>query len=194
MEQALKTERAGRPRDARLDDAIVAATIELLEERSYNDMSLAAVAERAGTSTTAIYRRWKSKSELVAHAVFRTEGDDVVAETDNIAVDIASMVRWAAEKLARPAALAAVVGILGETRSERVARSTAAAMASKRVIDRLNRAKGRGEIRADVDTRVLASLIAGPVLNEVFAGGAAHVNERWIAELVSIILDGVRPQ
>jgi AcrR family transcriptional regulator len=194
MEQALKTERAGRPRDARLDDAIVAATIELLEERGYNDMSLAAVAERAGTSTTAIYRRWKSKSELVAHAVFRTEGDDVVAETDNIAVDIASMVRWAAEKLARPAALAAVVGILGETRSERVARSTAAAMASKRVIDRLNRAKGRGEIRADVDTRVLASLIAGPVLNEVFAGGAAHVNERWIAELVSIILDGVRPQ
>ena len=194
MEQALKIERAGRPRDARLDDAIVAATIELLEERGYNDMSLAAVAERASTSTTAIYRRWKSKSELVAHAVFRTEGDDVVAETDNIAVDIASMVRWAAEKLARPAALAAVVGILGESRSERVARSTAAAMASKRVIDRLNRAKVRGEIRADVDTRVLASLIAGPVLNEVFAGGAAHVNERWIAELVSIVLDGVRPR
>ena len=192
MEPALKNERAGRPRDMRLDMLIVEATIELLDERGYNDMSLAAVAERAGTSTTAIYRRWKSKSELVAHAVFRTDGDDVVAETDNIAADISTMVRWAAEKIARPAALAAVVGILGESRPERVARSTAAAMASRRVVKRLDRAKASGEIRADVDTRVLASLISGPMLHEVFVGGAAQVDEQWIADLVTIILDGVR--
>ena len=36
--------KAGRPRDAHLDAAIVAATVALLEERGYSDLSLAAVA------------------------------------------------------------------------------------------------------------------------------------------------------
>ena len=59
----------------------MAATLSLLEARGYNGLSLASVAEQAGTTTAAIYRRFGSKSELVTRSVFRTDGDDVVAET-----------------------------------------------------------------------------------------------------------------
>ena len=78
-------QKAGRPRDARLDEAILKATVELLEEHGYFDVSLAAIAQRAVTTTPAIYRRWSSKADLVVQAVFRIEGDDVVADTGDLA-------------------------------------------------------------------------------------------------------------
>ena len=85
---------AGRPRDSRLDAAIIDATVEILTERGYNELSLAAVADQAETTTAAIYRRYGSKSELVAKAVFRTDGDDVVADTGDVAADLATMIGW----------------------------------------------------------------------------------------------------
>lgn len=185
--------RAGRPRDPRLDAAIVAATVELLEERGYNDLSLAAVAERAGTTTAAIYRRWGSKSELVARAVFRTDGADVVADTDDIAADIATMIRWSAEKLGHPAALAAIAGLLGESRADRRARTDEAMTASRLTAERLERAQVAGQLRPDVDTAVLASLVDGPVLHAALSGTAHQIDDAWIADLVRVVLDGARP-
>lgn len=184
--------RVGRPRDGRLDVAIVEATVELLEERGYTGLSLAAVAERAGTTTAAIYRRWGSKSELVAQAVFRTAGDDVVADTGDLAADLATMVRWAADKINRPAAIVAIAGLLGEPRTDRRERASEAASASRLVIERLERAKAAGELRPDVDTTVLAALVDGPVLHAAFSG-MSGIDDAWIAELVRVVLDGARP-
>src|SRR6185437_2814601 len=53
-----KTPGAGRPRDRRIDAAILRATADLLVEIGYSNLSMAAVAERAGTTKTALYRRW----------------------------------------------------------------------------------------------------------------------------------------
>jgi AcrR family transcriptional regulator len=183
----------GRPRDQRLDAAIVDATIALLAERGYRALSLSAIAERAGTTTAAIYRRWSSTSELVAHAVFRTDGDDVVAETDDLAADLETMVRWSVEKICHPAGLAAIAGLMSEPREERRARTVEAAGAARQVVERLERAQQRGELRSDVDAEVLAALIDGPVLHAAFAGPAG-VDDEWIAQLVRVVLDGARPQ
>ena len=72
--------------------AIVAATLSLLEERGYSGLSFAAVANTAGTTKPAIYRRWSSKRDLVLEAVFRTQGDDVVANTGDLDADMRTMV------------------------------------------------------------------------------------------------------
>ncbi len=184
--------KVGRPRDTRLDAAIVAATVALLEERGYSDVSLAAIAERAGTTTAAIYRRWGSKSELVARAVFRTDGDDVVADTGDLAADLATMVRWAVDKICRPAALAAIAGLISESRGDRRDRAADAATASQLVAERLERAKAGGELRADVDTSVLTALIDGPVLHAAF-GGMRGIDDAWIAQLVRVVLEGALP-
>jgi AcrR family transcriptional regulator len=184
--------RIGRPRDPRLDTAIEAATVELLEARGYHGLTLAAVAERAGTTTPAIYRRYGSKSELVSRSVFRTDGDDVVADTGDLATDLTTMIHWTVEKLCRPAALAAMAGILGETGTERAARSADAAMASDRTAARLARAQAEGELRADVNPHVLAALVSGPVLQMVLTGTTDAVDEAWISDLVHVVLDGAR--
>jgi len=59
----------GRPRDPSVDEAIIAATLELLDEQGYAGLSLAEVALRAGVSRTALYRRWDSKAQLVVEAM-----------------------------------------------------------------------------------------------------------------------------
>lgn len=171
---------------------MVRATVELLEERGYNDLSLAAIADRAGTTTAALYRRWGSKAELVMDAVFRTEGDDVVAETGDVAADLATMIRWSVEKICRPAALAAVAGMLGESRRERSAPSAAAALASRRVAERIERAQAAGQIRADADPMLVASMTAGPVMYAAFTGNTQRIDDAWVEGLVALVLDGVR--
>ena len=170
----------------------MAATLALLEERGYADLTLTAVAERANTTTAAIYRRWKSKADLVGRSVFRTDGDDVVADTGDVATDIATMVGWSAEKICRPAALAALAGLLTESPGERAAWTTQAASASVHVAARVRRAQEAGDIRTDIDPVVVSALISGPVLNMAMAGMAGQVNDAWIADLVAVVLDGVR--
>ena len=183
---------AGRPRDPRLDAAIIDATVDLLTERGYNELSLAAVAERAETTTAAIYRRYGSKSELVTKAVFRTDGDDVVADTGDLEADLATMIRWSVEKLQRPAALAAIIGLLGESKSERKKNVVESRSATQLTAERLERAKAAGELRSDVDAELLASLIDGPVLHVVLGGMATPIDDAWIAQLVQVVLNGAR--
>ena len=83
---------AGRPRDPRIDSAILAATTELLVDIGYSNLSLAAVAERAGTTKSALYRRWSSKAELVHEAAFPVAPTALLTPAGDFAADIQMMI------------------------------------------------------------------------------------------------------
>jgi len=184
--------RPGRPRETRLDDAIVSATIELLGERGYSGLSLAAVAKRAGTTTPAIYRRWSSKADLVLSVVFRTQGDDVVADPGDLDADIRALVRWSLEKFGSPAGLAALGGLLGERPREDGQRPAELSAVWRRTGERLARAVERGEIRHDIDTDGLILQLAGPAMLAAAVHGPEAVGEEWVERISTVILDGVR--
>ena len=59
----------GRPVNVGLQQDILAATVDLLLERDTRDVTISAITERAGTSRTALYRRWSSREELLADAL-----------------------------------------------------------------------------------------------------------------------------
>ncbi|MGH9077239.1 MAG: TetR/AcrR family transcriptional regulator [Acidimicrobiales bacterium] len=59
----------GRQLDPTRDDAICAATLELLAERGYDCLTVEAVAARAGAGKATVYRRWASKEKMVADAL-----------------------------------------------------------------------------------------------------------------------------
>lgn len=84
----------GRPRDAGIADCVLDAALAELASKGYAAFSLTAVAEAAGTTRPALYRRWKDKTALVVDAVARlAEADppsvtedpfeDLVAELEN---------------------------------------------------------------------------------------------------------------
>ena len=59
------TGKRGRPRRADADEAILAATLELLSEVGVAGLSMDLLARRAGVGKATIYRRWDSKEALI---------------------------------------------------------------------------------------------------------------------------------
>ena len=71
--------RSGRVRDAEIDARILSAARRHLSRHGYEGMSLAAVAQEAGTTRQALYRRWAGKAELAA-AVVTSIGEEPEGE------------------------------------------------------------------------------------------------------------------
>ena len=59
----------GRPRREGADEEILNVALEMLREKGYRDLTVDAVAERAGVAKTTVYRRWPSKGALIAAAL-----------------------------------------------------------------------------------------------------------------------------
>ncbi|MGX9675070.1 TetR/AcrR family transcriptional regulator [Mycobacterium sp. HM-7] len=65
----------GRPRDASIDDRVLAATRDLLSEGGFQQLSMRLVAQRSGVTRASLTRRWPSKAALVIDAVMGTTPD-----------------------------------------------------------------------------------------------------------------------
>src|SRR6266511_2641912 len=65
----------GRPRSARVDEAIIDAVLEMVAEgHTVDALSMDAVAARAGVGKATIYRRWPNKEALIIDAVASMKG------------------------------------------------------------------------------------------------------------------------
>ena len=61
--------RGGRPRDPSRDAAIRAALLRLLGEVGYGGLTMDALAEQAGVGKATIYRRWRTKQDLIVDSI-----------------------------------------------------------------------------------------------------------------------------
>ncbi|OQS13154.1 TetR family transcriptional regulator [Nocardia donostiensis] len=73
--QTPRREGPGRPRDPNADAAILRAAVDLLIERGVDNTSMEAIAKRAGVAKVTVYKRWKSKEDLLAQAVEQARDD-----------------------------------------------------------------------------------------------------------------------
>src|SRR5713226_3541289 len=94
----------GRPREARADRAILTATLELIAELGVRDFRMDDVADRARVGKGAIYRRYRSKEELVAAAVAALVSEITVPDTGSTRTDLLALMREAVEVYTDPIA------------------------------------------------------------------------------------------
>src|SRR6478752_6730424 len=87
----------GRPREARADRAILAATLELMAEHGVRDLRMADVAARAGVGKATIYRRYRSKEELVSDAVATLVSEIAIPATGSTRADLLVLMTQAVE-------------------------------------------------------------------------------------------------
>jgi AcrR family transcriptional regulator len=71
-----------RRRGHALEEALLDAAWTELTERGYDEMTIDAVAVRAGTSRAVLYRRWPNKQELVLAVLAHQVRKDVVVTPD----------------------------------------------------------------------------------------------------------------
>ena len=84
---------AGRPRDPALEQAILAAAVDVFAEQGFARTTVEEVARAARTGKAAIYRRWPSKTALAIAAVRSLQTDIPVPDTGSLRGDLLSWAR-----------------------------------------------------------------------------------------------------
>jgi AcrR family transcriptional regulator len=192
----------GRPRSAQANQAILSATLEELTEVGYEALSIEAVAARAGVGKTTIYRRWPSKDELVIAATETIRVHVPVPNTGNLRDDLLTLARGALEVgIAYPRIQKLFARTLGEAKSKpEVFQAVLDRLIRPRIqgfIELVERAKARGEVRQDLETHLVLSIIMGPVVYEWVLGAIVHgfvATPDLADQMVDAILHGIAPR
>src|SRR5882757_5524368 len=108
----------GRPRDTRIDDAVLRATVELLEEIGYSRLTIPLVAARAGATPPAVYRRFPTKIELVYAAVFPDLPNADLVLAGDLESGVRALMLASIDLFSRPAVHTAISGLMAEMPSE----------------------------------------------------------------------------
>jgi AcrR family transcriptional regulator len=93
--EAARVRRRSGGRSARVQAAVFEATLHLLEEKGYEALSFATIAERAQINKTSLYRRWNTKEQLVLDAVeSRVTQEFPLPDTGTLCSDLILLVQY----------------------------------------------------------------------------------------------------
>ncbi|GAB2727087.1 TetR-like C-terminal domain-containing protein [Kitasatospora kifunensis] len=180
-----------RRRGERMRQAVLTATVDLLAAEGLAATTVAAVARAAGVHETSVYRRWKTRENLIFDALAaHTDETLPVPDTGSVREDLSRLADALARSLATPqgAALLQLGTVLGEgalregRRSYWQARMERAEALVRRGID-------RGELAAETDPHLVVEAIMGPLLARVLLTGEP-LEETLAPRLVDLVLGG----
>jgi len=160
------------------DDRILDATVDILREKGPVAVNIEAVAAASGVAKTTIYRRYESREDLLLAGIHAAT-TEIKIPTDLSTYDtfrwlLRNAGEFAEHEIGRGTAAAIItnqdpasVELLREMLKVRA--RTLAALVQERIIV--------GDLRADLDVRLVATVLLGAVLGQVIRGGAT--DEAW---------------
>lgn len=189
--------RVGRPRDARADRAILDATLELIAEHGIHEFRTDDVAARAGVGKGAIYRRYRSKDELVTAAVGGLVRQEIaLQDTGSTREDLLTLMREAVELYRRsmPARLMpTLVGAMAQRADlARTVREGFLAGRREALGEVLRRGVARGDLRPDLDFDLALDVLGGPLFYRLLVTGGP-IDEPLAEGVTDLILRGFAP-
>jgi AcrR family transcriptional regulator len=195
-EEITKPRRPGRPVEERPRQAAIEATLELIAENGIGGLTTNAVAERAGISKATMYRRWRSKQELVVDAVAALVSEIAVPDTGSTHDDLRALMRGAVGVYSRSLeagvmpslvdAMSRDAGLARAVRDGFLARRRAALRAV------LERGIERGDLRADVDVELALDTLGGALFYRLLVTGGP-IDRRLADGVVELIVRGFAP-
>jgi AcrR family transcriptional regulator len=185
----------GRPRDQRLDEAVLRAAYEVFLERGYGNASLSEIARRAGVWTPAIYRRWKSKGFVAIDVIDRESSADAMPDTGSIRDDLVELLRQRIRTWKTPLFSHVLTPVLMEASVDPALRKEL----GRRFFEnrqphteaRILKAIAAGQVRRDASPTELLNLLMGSVaMPLLFAQGLPDESEA--PAIVDHLLEGFR--
>ena len=173
------------------------AALDMLAERGFQAATIEAIALEAGVGRNTIYRRWRSKEELIADALRELTTDLDFSGEDDLYSLLRNWVREIARSFSDPLLGRLLAGVLGELQrnpvfadvyADRVFRPRRRAL-----VDHLRLARERGELRADVDVEHVADVLVGPLLFRVLPLGLSPLSETYAEDLFETVWRGIAP-
>ncbi len=187
----------GRPREARIDAAVRAAVETLLAREGYAGTTVERVAAHAGVGRGALYRRWRSKAEMIFATVVHSADLPAPVDTGTLEGDLVALAERIAELTETAQARAALSGIVADAASDpalaRVFEDGLFA-AERRYVSRiLTRARGVGELGRGADAELVRRMLVGPIALTPLYAPTARPRPRDVARLVAAGLRSTHP-
>jgi AcrR family transcriptional regulator len=158
--------RPGRPRDPRLDEALLECGLAVILERGYHAATVTEIARRAGVGTPAIYRRWPTKVEFAMDLVVRLSEPEPIPDTGSIRDDLVSFMALRLRTWSTPLFRQLVFPALLEGHAE----GALATQIRERFLEyrkalgaRIRRSVESGELRSDTNPDRLIDLLMGTI-------------------------------
>ncbi|GAA2229521.1 TetR/AcrR family transcriptional regulator [Streptomyces nogalater] len=183
-----------RRRGERMRRAVLGTVVELLSTQGLAGTTVATVARAAGVHETSIYRRWRTRENLILDAL-ATELDAAlpIPDTGVVREDLlrflTSLGRLIATAQGR--ALLRLSVERDETLEDRRGPYWSDRLERAKVIVR--RGVERGELAADTDPGLVIEAVAGPLFVRALLSGAP-LDDTLVAGLVDLTLEGARPR
>jgi AcrR family transcriptional regulator len=168
----VRSSRGGRPRDPSRDGVIRAAILRLLADVGYGALTMDAVAAEAGVGKATIYRRWRTKQDLVVDTISElNRAEATPPDSGSLEGDLRQMLRQMVAVINGPAG-AATLSLLSTVPHQpalaEAFRNGPLAVWRHAFEQIWARAEQRGEVRPG---------IAGTVLSEATS---ALLVQRWL--------------
>ncbi|MCQ4044828.1 TetR/AcrR family transcriptional regulator [Streptantibioticus rubrisoli] len=188
----------GRPRSAAADSSIVETVLRLLEEgTTLGELSMERIARSAGVGKATVYRRWANKDALLMDVVRAVDEPLPPLAGSSVRDDLVALLEVTRRHASAERSSAVLRTVIGHAQHspelwrryhDTVVRTRCEAMCAV-----LRRGVRTGEIRDDLDVRLLADLFAGPVLARALLCERACLEDGLAERIVDAVLDGVRP-
>jgi len=180
-------------------DAIVAAFYDELTEGGHDKLTMDRVAARAGVGKAALYRRWRSKEQMLAELIAALGNDQETPAPDlgSLREDLCTLLADTIAVGNDPLTRQVIAYIIASARSspellQAMRRVPGPSRAAGQAI--LQRAIDRGELAPDTDLQIALDIITGPMWMRVVIAGET-LDPDYASRLTAMVLRalGVNP-
>lgn len=174
IEQDNDDTRAGRPRSEHARRAILDATRKLLTRTSLAELSIEAIAKKAGVGKTTIYRWWPNKATVAMEAFLEQPGIQNIVPTTATASEavtrqLDSMIRQLRGQNGR-----IIAGIIAESQADATVLDLLYEKFLKERVETLyaliERGQQSGEFNVNMDSDIAIDMLLGPLFLRVLSG------------------------
>lgn len=171
---------------------VLAAAYDEIVHNGATDATIAGVAARSGVHETTIYRRWATREQLFVDALLGRSASAIpVPDTGSTRQDLLEFVTDVARHLASPEGRATLqmCAALGGAESADQYRQTFWGRRAELVQPVLQRGVERGDLRPDVDPRLMLEAMVAPLHARILLTGEP-VDADVAGQLVDLVLTG----
>jgi AcrR family transcriptional regulator len=189
------TAKLGR-RGAAVRAAVLEAALAELVDHGIDGVTVAAVAARAGVHETSVYRRWRTREDLIVDALLDRSATQIpVPDTGSLQGDLVELARrvigYLSSRIGRALVRMSTLIVEDESLAQARANFLASRLAAIRVV--VDRAIERGELPAGTDAGLVLEMLVAPLhLRTIMTG--EPLTDDLPERMVDILLDGLRPR
>ena len=183
----------GRPRSESTHQAILTAAVDLLEQETYQSISINRIAEKAGVSKQTIYRWWDAKADLVLEAYTRRvfkRGAPPEPSADAFA-ELRALLEAFFATLAEPRVAKGLRSLIAEAQFDPAFRAKffSVFVSTRRALMRqaLEHGMALGHVRPDADLDLVLDVVYGAFWYRLLSGTTAPLDAAFAHALVEIV-------